>query len=124
MPEIEHTSGPGRFNHGSVGVSEHGDTFVVSDDTAEYLCDELGHFTRTDEVPLDDDEYSVEEQTNDQEAEVPFNPENYTIDEIESKLDDVDDPLAVQGLKDLEEEQQGRDGAEDAFDARLNELEG
>ncbi|GAB3669547.1 hypothetical protein [Halopiger thermotolerans] len=54
---------------------------------------------------------------------LPFNPESNTIHEIEDKLEDVDDEETLRALRTLEEEQKDRDGATDAIDDRLDELE-
>ncbi|MFC6766009.1 hypothetical protein [Natrinema soli] len=51
-------------------------------------------------------------------------PGEHTIDELEAKLEDVDDPEVLRELVNLERSQKNRDGALDAIEARLDELEG
>lgn len=66
MPTIKHTGGPGTFNHVALdGISNYGDEHDVPEETAEYLCDDLGYFERTGEVALTEDEYSVEDADDD-----------------------------------------------------------
>lgn len=55
---------------------------------------------------------------------LPFNPGEHTIDEIEQKLEDVDDEATLVALGNLEEDQKDRDGVDDAISERLDELEG
>lgn len=38
----------------------------MSDAAAEYLCDRVGYFERTDDVVLSEDEYSVDDGTGDE----------------------------------------------------------
>ena len=66
MRRIRHTDAPGRYNHSAFdGVSTTGDEHTVSDDLAAYLVAE-GPFEDTDEIVLDDDEYDVVDDADDE----------------------------------------------------------
>ena len=67
MPRIRHVGGPVRYNHRALtGVSEPGDEHTVSDEAAEYLLNRR-HFERVaDEIVLDDDEYDVVDDADDE----------------------------------------------------------
>ncbi|WP_226041572.1 hypothetical protein [Natrinema sp. DC36] len=79
------------------------------------------------EVPPTDSDPDREGVTYDPtEAEtgtLPFNPEEHTNDEIEERVAEIDDEAALVALRSLEEEQKDRDGAKDAIDSRLDDLE-
>ena len=66
MRRIRHTDAPGRYNHSAFdGVSTTGDEHTVDDDLAAYLVAE-GPFEDTDEIVLDDDEYDVVDDADDE----------------------------------------------------------
>lgn len=54
---------------------------------------------------------------------LPLNPKGYTIPELEEELTDVDDREELIAVGNLESEQQDRDGALEAVEARIAELE-
>lgn len=55
---------------------------------------------------------------------LPFNPEAKSVPDIRDALQDVDDPAAVRALANLEADQKDRSTAADAFEGRLEELDG
>ena len=59
----------------------------------------------------------------DADSTLPFDPSNYTNDEVAERVADIDDPETLAALKNLEEQQQDRAGATDAIADRLDELE-
>lgn len=69
---------------------------------------------RVEEVS-NDDEYSVED--------LDPHPSGLVIDDLEDRLEDVDDPALLKTIKTAEEETKDRGGAKEAIDARINELE-
>jgi len=68
------------------------------------------------------DHYGVVDTT-DPDGTLPFNPADHTNDEVAERVADIDDPAVLTALKNLEEEQQNREGATDAIEERIAELE-
>jgi hypothetical protein len=137
MPYIRHESGEATELRNSqllgddspLEFDEDGYAYVDDVRTAEKLLAMHRHIERGGSGP--DGSADVEElpeptdlslDTSEAEA-LPFNPESHTIDELEAKLDDVDDEAALKALRNLEAEQKDRDGATEAIDDRLDELE-
>ena len=137
MPYLKHEDGEATELRNSqilgddspLEFDENGYVFVEDPTIADKLLAMHRHIERGGNGP--EDSADVEElpeptdlslDTSEAEA-LPFNPEEHTIDEIEAKLEDVDDASVLEALRSLEEDQKDRDGATEAIDARLDELE-
>ena len=51
-----------------------------------------------------------------------LNPSEHTIDELEAQLDEIDDPDALEGIRDAETSGEDRVGAVEAIDDRLDSV--
>jgi len=97
----------------------------VDDQRGQMLLTMHRHIERGGHGPpdaADSDDVDVEDLDGES-GTLPLNPEDYTIDDLETEVADIEDPAAVRALKNLEAEQEDRSGAEDVFDDRLAELE-
>jgi len=124
MPVIRYTAEGGRYRVAGQSF-EPGDEAGVSKSLADHLLD------RDDFEVVDDGSEALKEDdspdSDDADGEsgtLPFNPENHTNDEIAERASNIDDEAALNALLNLEVEQKDRNGAKDAIDDRLNELEG
>ena len=125
MPTVRYTADGGHYRVGGHGFDP-GDERTVDDELAEYLADRDGF-----EVIGDAGDDDVHEEDGppdldavDGEPTLPFSPENHTNDEVAEKVADIDEPAALRALLNLEAEQKDRDGATEAIQNRLDELEG
>lgn len=116
MPVIRYTGGA-VYNIREGPRFEDGDEAEVNEDTADRLTDrhdfELVEDTDDEGVDMD----GVEPET------LPFNPREYTNDEVADQVEKIDDPETVRALYNLEVDQRDRTGATDAIESRLDELE-
>jgi hypothetical protein len=119
--------GPGVYDVPEEAVEEYLDhrsgawEHVDEDDTdTEQSANDAGS---EDSNASDDGDTETTSEPEGEGGALPFNPEEHTIAEIEERIADIDDVETVRALKNLEEEQQDRSGATDAFDDRLTELE-
>lgn len=71
---------------------------------------------------IDEEDEADGEVSDGESGTLPFNPESNTIDEIEEKIEGVDDAAAIEAVLNLERDQKDRDGATDAIEARLEEV--
>lgn len=135
MPTVEKVSG-NRVGVRGIGEFEVGDRAEVSADEAAYLCDERGDFVRVDSSDSATDNESENEGAEDaedstdsddngesehpgSEPEPPFDPSNYTLDELEAALDTGDHDDALDALEAAERaDGSPRSGAIDLFEAR------
>jgi hypothetical protein len=93
-------------------VFEEGDVFEPTDAELDAFGDRL--------EPVDGDEDNAED--GDELDTAPFDPAEYTNEEIAERVEVADDEEALHALLDLEENQQDRDGATSAIEERLEEL--
>lgn len=126
MPRVEKTTG-GRLRS-RVADQEFvgGETYDVDAETAEYLVNERGGFEIVDAGGMTDETAEEEPDHDDldgEEGTLPFSPASNTIDELSEKIAEIDDVETLRALRNVEEEQKNRDGATDALDARINELD-
>lgn len=110
--------------------------FDDDDRVDEYLDHRSGDWVRVedesdDESESDDDaendepdEPETEGDESEPDVEPALDPTELTIDELGDALDDVDDVDAIEAARELEADDENRSGATDAFDTRLDELEG
>lgn len=91
----------------------------VPEDVAEDVADRWADRYGVDAAPLLAGDVGPE----DADGTLPFDPGNYTNDEVAERVADIDDPDTLEALKNLEEQQQDRAGATDAIADRLDELE-
>jgi len=126
MPTARYTADGGHYRVGGHGFDP-GDERTVDSDLASYLddhddfevLDAAGDETvHEEDGPPDPDAVDGESGT------LPFNPEDHTNDEVAEKVADIDEPAALRALLSLEAEQKDRDGATEAIQDRLDELEG
>ncbi|AXR80791.1 hypothetical protein [Natrarchaeobaculum sulfurireducens] len=108
-------SRPIRKHRDDLSTVEQGDEFEPTES-------ELKHFSDRIEVveDADPDESDKADETN----AAPIDPSEYTIGELENELADVDDRDALIAVGKLESEQQDRDGALEAVEDRIAEIEG
>jgi len=110
MPTVEKTTG-GRVYIRPLGDEfEVGDRADVNDEQAAYLIEDRGDFELAKDEPDDDDESSV-------------GPGDYTLDELEAELSDIDDQAILDRIEVAEQDGKDRDGAYELIDARRSELE-
>lgn len=66
------------------------------------------------------------ELTDEDGGTIPFNPTNFSVDEVEDRIADIEDADTIRSLRTLEQTEDGdpRTTAIEAFDARIDELEG
>jgi hypothetical protein len=116
---VRYTADGGHFRVGGHGFDP-GDERDVDDELAEYLADREDFEVLEETGEAEDDESDDDAET----GTLPFNPESHTVDEIEERVTELDDPAEVRAVRNLEQEQQGRTTAVDAINDRLEELEG
>ncbi|WP_435065884.1 hypothetical protein [Halobaculum sp. EA56] len=103
---------------------------VVDVNGEHRTVDEDGRFEVDDEAWLRgfadrhgvDSSELVHEEDGPPNANAPFDPSEFTVDELRDEVDDVDDPDALEALRAHEQHQKDRETAVDAIDARLDEL--
>lgn len=88
----------------------------AEDETEE---EQPGDESEGDAIPDDGEANSVEREAS---QTLPFNPEAHTNDEIEDRVQDVDDESVLRALLNIEQEQKDRAGATDAIQNRLDDL--
>ncbi|SFS62982.1 hypothetical protein [Halostagnicola kamekurae] len=128
MPYIKHESGEaGELRNSQIlgdrsplEFDEDGYAYVEDPIVADKLLAMHRHIERGGHGPGGSDDI---DEPDDESETLPFNPEEHTNDEIAERVKDVDDAAALEALRNLEEEQKDRDGAKDAIDARMDELE-
>lgn len=113
MPTVEKTSGGRAYIRPLEQRFEIGDRVDVDEEMAAYLCDERGDFGRVLEK---DDSEAVDD-------ELPFDPADLTVDELEERIADIDDVATLDALGQAEDEGKSRETALEAIDDRLDELE-
>jgi hypothetical protein len=99
---------------------------VPEEAVEEYLDHRSGAWERPEEDGDEETDEASAEDVNELESEsgtLPFNPENQTNSEIEERVAEIDDVATLRALLNLEEEQKDREGATDAIEARIHELE-
>ena len=111
--------GPHRVTHKRIRRSSdevyyEGDEFEPTDAELSAFGDRL--------EPVDDDPDDEEDPP--PEDELPFDPADYTNDEVAEEVEDVDDAAELEALLEAEQEDQDRSGATDAIESRLEEVEG
>ncbi|WP_137288632.1 hypothetical protein [Natronorubrum halophilum] len=119
MPYLKHESGEATELRNSqilgddspLEFDEDGYAFVDDPDVAKKLLAMHRHIERGGHGP--DGETGT----------LPFNPEEHTNDEIAERVAEIDDEATLIALRNLEEDQKDRDGAKNAIDSRLDELE-
>lgn len=118
--------GPGVYDVPEEAVEEYldhrsGAWERVDEDDTEQPANDAG--SEDSNASADDGDTETTSEPDGEGGTLPFNPEEHTNAEIEERIADIDDVETVRALKNLEEEQQDRSGATDAFDDRLTELE-
>lgn len=111
MVTVEKIAGS-RYRSPATGEVTIGDRVDVDEAVAAYLCDERGDFQCVDGGTVDDAEHSSEDETT-----VPFDPSEYTISELEQRLESDDaetwDEDAVTALLQAERDSKDRAGAKE-----------
>lgn len=92
-------------------VIEEGETFEPSEAELNAFSDRL--------EPVDD---SPDDEEDPPPEETSFDPADYTNDEVEEEVADIDDEEQLRALLELEQEQRDRSGAIDAIEERLEEV--
>jgi hypothetical protein len=120
MPTIKHTDGPGRYSHSALDhVSGHGDTHEVSDSAVDYLCDEVGHFTRVDEP--EDDTVGQEDGPPDADDWEEWSEDTWLDLDYQQRADDVREGRVDEHLEAIGDVETS-DTVIEAVDARRDEL--
>ena len=65
--------------------------------------------------------YGVGEETD--EGDLPVDPSEHNVDELPEKLESVDDVEVLEAIRDIEAADKDRDGAYDAIDDRIADLQ-
>lgn len=117
MPTLQYVGNAGRFRLTGSGVDvAQGETVTVDADTAEYL-QANGEF---EVVNADDDDDESDEGTADVAA--PIDPGNYTVSELEAKLDDSEfSDAELKAIRSAEAQGQNRKGVRGALDGRVED---
>lgn len=122
MPTIKHTDGPGRFSHTALEtVSGYGDTHEVSPAAANYLCDQVGHFTRVDE--LDDTTVGEEDGSSAVDKWADWSEDGWLDLDYQQRAADVREGRVDEHLDDIADVETS-DTVVGAVDDRRDELEG
>ncbi|WP_135830642.1 hypothetical protein [Halorussus halobius] len=113
MPRVKKIAG-GQYHHRETGTLAIGDTVKVDGDFAAYLCEERGDF----EVVDDGDD--VREEDGPPDDLPPFDPSEYTVDDLESELDSEDyGGSELHALAAAEEDGKNRETALEAIKAHI-----
>lgn len=141
MPYLKHTSGDATElrnqqvlgDESPLEFDENGYAYVEDPEVARKLLAMHRHIERGGHGPEDaaDSETASEDEDGGEPLDevagesgtLPFNPENHTNDEVAERVAEIDDEATLVALRNLEAEQKDRDGATEAIDARLDELE-
>lgn len=124
MPTVEKVGG-GRVRVRGIGHFEVGDRAAVSEADAAYLCEERGDFERVTEDG-DSDGDSDDAGNGDDDAgdssgvEPPFDPREFTVDELRDELDDGDyGGSELHALGGAEADGKDRETAHEAIEAHI-----
>ena len=124
MPVVEKTDGSRVYIRPLDQRFDIGDRAEVSAEQAQYLVTERGDFEVVDDV--DGGEADGEDESTDLDTareKVTVDPSQHTIDELKSRLQDVDQFAEIDAIRALEEHDEERSGALEAIDDRRSELE-
>lgn len=120
MPTVEKTSGGRVYIRPLDQRFEIDDRVDVDEEMAAYLCDERGDFSRIVEKDDTEDESEPEADSD----ELPFDPADLTVDELEERIADIDDVETLDAIGQAEDEGKSRETAFEAINDRLDDLEG
>lgn len=118
MPTVEKVSGP-RVYVRRVGTEfSPGDRVDVSDAEAQYLLEERGDFELVDDGEGTDD--APDGEGAEDGVKAPFDPSEYTVDELRDELDDADYGASeLHALAAAEERGQDRTTALETIEAHI-----
>ena len=105
---------------------ERGDTLEVSKRELDRHPNSLERIEAAATDPTADDAAALADTIQDDGGTVPFNPTNFSVDDVEDRIADIENVDTIRALRTLEQTEDGdpRTTAVEAFDARIDELEG
>lgn len=127
MPTVEKTSGGRVYIRPLDQRFGIGDRVDVDEEMAAYLCDERGDFSRIvekDDAEDESEDTEDESESEDVDEELPFDPADLTVDELEERIADIDDAETLDAIGQAEDEGKSRETAFEAINDRLDDLEG